>query len=126
MKVVCRHDTFEHQANSCAMRNRPIQCNTVQCNAIMFDYWQLESLPAQSGFPVKGMTLRCGILVLFPHFDCVNISNWLDIGSKVVKSNVLVLSASPHIKRRPVRSYVELIRPASASREPGCAVVSSD
>ena len=40
--------------------------------------------------------------------------------------DLLDLSASPHISLRPVRSNVELIRPASASREPGWAVVSRD
>lgn len=40
--------------------------------------------------------------------------------------SLLVLSASPQINRKPVLSYMELIRPASASRDPGWAVVSSD
>lgn len=39
---------------------------------------------------------------------------------------LLVLSASPQINRKPVLSYMELMRPASASRDPGWAVVSSD
>ena len=36
-----------------------------------------------------------------------------------VDDYLLVLSASPTINRSPVRSYVELIIPASASSEPG-------
>lgn len=40
--------------------------------------------------------------------------------------NLLVLSASPQIRRSPDLSNVELMIPASASREPGWAVVSSD
>lgn len=39
---------------------------------------------------------------------------------------LLVLSASPQINRKPVLSYMELMRPASASSDPGWAVVSND
>lgn len=39
---------------------------------------------------------------------------------------LLVLSASPQINLKPVLSYMELIRPASASSDPGWAVVSND
>ena len=40
--------------------------------------------------------------------------------------DLLVLSASPQINLKPVLSNVELIRPASASKDPGWAVVSRD
>lgn len=48
------------------------------------------------------------------------------INERPKKKNVLDLSASPQMSLKPVRSKVELMRPASASREPGWAVVSRD
>ena len=47
-------------------------------------------------------------------------------GKKGRDFGLLVLSASPQINRKPVLSYMELMRPASASSDPGWAVVSSD
>lgn len=80
------------------------------------------------------MSFRRGFLVWFPYFDYVEMKRSATYAYDRMcrrqgnerEQYVLVLSASPQIKRKPERSNVELMMPASASKDPGCAVVSSD
>jgi hypothetical protein len=63
-------------------------------------------------------------LVLLPYFDYEELAP--KKMAEGCEDYLLVLSASPQINRSPVRSYVEVNIPLSASSEPGWAVVSSD